>query len=60
MQVHFIDSGTQQDLGFKEVDCHSFKMDADDAPYAIVSNPFRPTDSCRAEFTGTEWVVDFD
>ena len=62
MQVHFIDSGTQQDLGFKEVDIHSFKMDSDDAPYAIVSNPFFQGDSLRAEYNFynncLQWMVD--
>ena len=33
MNVHFIDSGIAQDLGMWEVDVHSFRMDADDAPY---------------------------
>jgi len=62
MQVHVVDSGTQQDLGLKEVEVHSFKMAADDAPYAIVSNPFFPGDSLRAEYTlhkgNLQWVVD--
>jgi hypothetical protein len=62
MQVHFIDSGTGQDLGFKEVNVHSFKMDSNDAPYAIVSNPFFPNDSLRAEYNFyndcLQWVVD--
>jgi hypothetical protein len=60
MQVHFINSGYGTDDGFKEVDVISLKIDSYDRPYAIVSNPFRPTDSCRAEFDGTEWLVDFD
>ena len=62
MNVHFIDSGTSQDLGFKEVDCQSFKMDHTDAPYAIVSNPFFPGESLRAEYNFynncLQWVVD--
>ena len=60
MRVHVINSGFQTDVGFYDVDVHSLKIDGSDRPYAIVSNPFRPTDSCRAEFNGTEWVVDFD
>jgi len=62
MQVHFIDSGIQQDLGFKEVEVQSFKMDHTDAPYAIVSNPFFPGESLRAEYNFynncLQWVVD--
>jgi hypothetical protein len=62
MQVHFIDSGTRQDLGFKEVEVQSFKMDSDNAPYAIVSNPFFPGDSLRAEYNFynncLQWMVD--
>jgi hypothetical protein len=64
MQVHFINSGLGTDSGFKEVNVQSFKMDHDDAPYAIVSNPFFPGDSLRAEynyFNGClQWVVDLD
>ena len=60
MLVHAINSGFQTDNGFFEVTVHSLKIDHNHRPYAIVSNPFRPTDSCRAEFNGTEWVVDFD
>jgi hypothetical protein len=58
--VHVINSGFQTDLGFFEVEVQSLKIDADNRPYAIVSNPWRPADSCRAEFKGDEWVVDFD
>lgn len=60
MQVHFINSGYGTDDGFKEVEVQSLKIDSYDRPYAIVTNPFRPADSCRAEFNGEEWVVDFD
>jgi hypothetical protein len=60
MLVHVINSGFNTDNGFFDVDVQSLKIDGNDRPYAIVSNPFRPTDSCRAEFNGTEWVVDFD
>ena len=64
MQAHFIDSGVGQDLGSWEVDVHSFRMDADDAPYAIVSNPFFKGDSLRAEYkfynASLQWVVDID
>ena len=64
MQVHFVDSGIAQDLGIWEVDCHSFKMDADDAPYALVSNPWVEHDSLRAEYkfynNSLRWVVDID
>ena len=62
MQVHFINSGTAQDLGFKEVNVESFKMDHTDAPYAIVSNPFFPGESLRAEYNFynncLQWMVD--
>ena len=62
MNVHFIDSGTEQDWGFKEVNVEAFKMDHNDAPYAIVSNPFFPGDSLRAEYNFynncLQWVVD--
>ena len=62
MQVHFVDSGIAQDLGIWEVECHSFRMDADDAPYAIVSNPFFKGDSLRAEYNFDnnclQWMVD--
>jgi hypothetical protein len=62
MMVHFVDSGLDQDMGLKEVNVEAFKMDADDAPYAIVSNPFRPGDSLRAEYNYhngcLQWVVD--
>ena len=60
MQVHIINSGTGEDMGFKELVCHSLKLDSYDVPYAIVEHPFQTFDSCRAEFKGTEWVVDFD
>ena len=62
MQVHFVDSGISQDLGTWEVECYSFRMDADDAPYAIVSNPFFKGDSLRAEYNFynncLQWMVD--
>jgi len=60
MQVHFINSGFGTDDGVKEVEVHSLKIDGYDRPYAIVEHPYVPGDSCRAEFTGTKWVVDFD
>jgi hypothetical protein len=60
MQVKFINSGTQQDLGTKEVDLHSLRLDGYERPYAIVSNPFSTGDSLRAEFKGDAWVVDLD
>ena len=60
MQVHFINSGYGTDDGHKEVDVISLKLDHNDAPYAIVSHPYVSGDSCRAEFKGGEWVVDFD
>jgi hypothetical protein len=60
MLVHFINSGFNTDNGIFDVEVQSLKIDGNDRPYAIVSNPFRPTDSCRAEFNGTKWVVDFD
>jgi hypothetical protein len=60
MQVRFINSGYGTDDGFKEVDVISLKLDHNDSPYAIVSHPYVNFDSCRAEFKGTEWVVDFD
>ena len=62
MMVHFVDSGLAQDLGSYEVDVHSFRMDADDAPYARVSNPFFKGDSLRAEYNFynncLQWMVD--
>ena len=60
MQVKFINTGTQQDLGIKEVDLHSLRLDGYEQPYAIVSNPFTAGDSLRAEFKGDAWVVDLD
>jgi hypothetical protein len=60
MQVHFINSGYGIDDGLKEVEVQSLKIDAYDRPYAIVDHPYISGDSCRAEFTGTKWVVDFD
>ena len=64
MQVHFVDSGIAQDLGSWEVECHSFRMDHDDAPYALVSNPWVKDDSLRAEYkfynASLQWVVDID
>jgi hypothetical protein len=60
MQVHFINSGHGSDMGVKEVDCQSLKLGQDDAPYAIVSNPYSFSESCRAEFKGDKWVVDLD
>lgn len=60
MQVHFINSGFNTDNGIFDVEVHSIKIDGYDRPYAIVANPFRMGDSCRAEFNGTKWVVDFD
>ena len=60
MQVQFINSGTQQDLGVKEVDLQSLRIDGYERPYAIVSNPFATGDSLRAEFKGDVWVVDLD
>ena len=62
MQVHFVDSGIAQDLGIWEVECHSFRMDHDDTPYALVSNPWVKDDSLRAEYNFynncLQWVVD--
>jgi hypothetical protein len=60
MQVRFINSGLGTDDGVRDVEVHSLKLDSYDRPYAIVEHPFRFCDSCRAEFDGTEWVVDFD
>jgi hypothetical protein len=60
MQVHVINSGLGTDDGVKEVEVQSLKIDSYDRPYAIVSHPYITGDSCRAEFTGTKWVVDFD
>jgi hypothetical protein len=64
MQVHFINSGYGTDDGFKEVDVISLKLDHDDAPYAIVSHPYQPFETCRAERNyhngSLQWVVDFD
>ena len=60
MQVQFINTGTQQDLGIKEVDLHSLRLDGYERPYAIVSNPFNTDDSVRAEFKDNGWVVDLD
>jgi hypothetical protein len=60
MQVHIINSGLGTDDGFKDLVVHSLKLDHNDQPYAIVEHPFRTFDSCRAEFDGVEWVVDFD
>ena len=60
MLVHFINSGFQTDNGIFDVEVQSLKIDGNDRPYAIVANPFRMGDSCRAEFNGTKWVVDFD
>jgi hypothetical protein len=60
MLVHFINSGFNTDNGIFDVEVHSLKIDSNDRPYAIVANPFRMDDSCRAEFNGTGWVVDFD
>jgi hypothetical protein len=64
MQVHVINTGYGTDDGFKEVEVQSFKMDHNDAPYAIVSHPYISGDSCRAEYRfhngELQWVVDFD
>jgi hypothetical protein len=60
MLVKFINSGTQQDLGIKEVDLQSLRIDGYERPYAIVSNPFSFSDSVRAEYQGEQWVVDLD
>jgi hypothetical protein len=60
MQVHVINSGYGTDDGVKEVEVQSLKIDGYDRPYAIVSHPYITGDSCRAEFKGDEWVVDFD
>jgi hypothetical protein len=61
MQVHVINSGFNTDHGFFDVEVQSLKIDGNDRPYAIVSYPgWGRVDSCRAEFNGTEWVVDFD
>jgi hypothetical protein len=60
MQVHFINTGHGLDMGVKEVECQSLKLDHYDAPYAIVSHPYSFSESCRAEFKGDKWVVDFD
>ena len=60
MQVHVINSGYGTDDGVKEVDLQSLRLDGYERPYAIVSHPYIPGDSCRAEFKGDEWVVDFD
>ncbi len=60
MQVHIINSGTGEDMGSRELVCHSLKLDHSDRPYAIVEHPFQTYESCRAEFKGNEWVVDFD
>jgi hypothetical protein len=64
MLVHFINTGHGLDMGVKEVECQSLKLDHYDAPYAIVSHPYQPNGSCRAErnyYNGElQWVVDFD
>ena len=64
MQVHFINTGTKEDFGFREVNVEAFKLDHDNAPYCIVSNPFFPSESLRAEYNFyndcLQWVVDID
>ena len=60
MQVHIINSGLATDDGFRDLEVQTIKVDHMDRPYAIVQHPYIPSESCRAEFDGTEWVVDFD
>ena len=47
---------------WNKIKARQAEMDADDAPYAIVSNPFFPGDSLRAEYNFynncLQWMVD--
>lgn len=64
MQAHFINYGTGEDFGFREVAVESFKLDSENRPYMIVSNPFFPGESVRAEYVFhnevMKWLVDLD
>jgi hypothetical protein len=60
MLVSFINSGYQSDEGVHQVELQSLKLDGHERPYAIVSNPFRPGETVRAQFLNNDWVVDLD
>ena len=61
MQVHIVNTGFGTDEGYREVNVESLKLDHSDRPYAIITNPYSSAlGSLRAEFNGTEWVVDLD
>lgn len=62
MQARFINYDTQEDFGAREVAVQSLRLDSENRPYAIVSDPITLVDSARAEYMQydgqTQWVVD--
>jgi hypothetical protein len=62
MQARFINYDTQEDFGSREVVVQSLRLDSENRPYAIVSDPITLNDSARAEYMQydgqTQWVVD--
>ena len=62
MQARFINYDTQEDFGSREVVVQSLRLDSENRPYAIVSDPFTVDGSVRAEYMlyndQTQWVVD--
>jgi hypothetical protein len=62
MQARFINYETQEDFGSREVVVESLRLDSENRPYAIVSDPFTPDGSARAEYIQydgqTQWIVD--
>jgi hypothetical protein len=60
MLVSFINSGYKSDEGIHEVELESLRIDGYERPYAIVSNPFRPGETVKAQFLDNKWIVDLD
>ena len=62
MQVHFINYNTAEDFSFREVVVQSLKLDNENRPYCIVSNPFEVDGAVRAEYVlhdgEMQWVAD--
>jgi hypothetical protein len=62
MQARFINYETQEDFGAREVYVQSLRLDSENRPYAIVSDPITLNDSVRAEYMlydgQTQWIVD--
>jgi hypothetical protein len=62
MIVYFINYNSQENLGRREVNVQSLRLDSENCPYAIVNDPVNTDSSVRADYTlydgVLQWVAD--